>query len=76
MKWMLQGDLGEGGCGGAGAGAGAGGAGAGGGGGDDDVCDDVSDRHAGCRGRARIVADDISANIKHKMTKDQKKVMI
>ena len=27
-----------------------------------------------CSGRARIVADDISANIKHKMTKEQKKV--
>ena len=25
-------------------------------------------------GRARIVADDISANIKHKLTKEQKKV--
>jgi hypothetical protein len=29
-----------------------------------------------CRGRARIVAEDISANIKHKLTKDQKKVVV
>jgi hypothetical protein len=28
-----------------------------------------------CSGRARIVADDISANIKHKLTKEQKKVL-
>ena len=28
------------------------------------------------RGRARIVAEDISANIKHKLTKDQKKVVV
>ena len=32
------------------------------------------DTRAAAAGRARIVADDISANIKHKLTKDQKKV--
>jgi len=32
------------------------------------------DMRAAAAGRARIVADDISANIKHKLTKDQKKV--
>ena len=39
------------------------------------MCDADADADAdGCSGRARIVADDISANIKHKLTKEQKKV--
>jgi hypothetical protein len=43
----------------------------------EDVCDVVCMLIAGyCSGRARIVADDISANIKHKLTKEQKKVVL
>jgi hypothetical protein len=38
------------------------------------VCYDADVDADGCSGRARIVADDISANIKHKLTKEQKKV--
>jgi len=34
------------------------------------------DTRAAAAGRARIVADDISANIKHKLTKEQKKVLL
>ena len=41
-----------------------------------DLCCAVCMLIAGyCSGRARIVADDISANIKHKLTKEQKKVL-